>query len=81
MTILVVLVGLTGIGLLAAMSGWMLFLAVTRGLVYSHRVAYSRESDPSSFWWFTACYSVMFLTTGSFVAYFGGGLIIDLLRR
>ena len=64
------IVGLGAVIFIASLSGYMLITGLSRGVVYSHRVAYSRANDPSNFRFYTTCYAVMFFSTGGLLAYF-----------
>ncbi len=63
-------IGLGSLVVIALLTGWALLTAWTRGVVYSHRVGYDRESDPANFWFYTCGYAVAFVVSAGLLAFF-----------
>jgi hypothetical protein len=70
--------GLASVVGIALLTGIPLFGGLKRGVIYSKRVAYSRVEDPRSFWFYSGCYALAFLSSAGLLAYLAADA---LLRR
>jgi hypothetical protein len=62
-------VGLAAIVAIAVLTGWPLFKGLRTGVIHSQRVGYSRNGDPSSFWFYACCYAVGFIASTGLLAF------------